>query len=109
MRLTEYLDREAPHRFDRLGSGFAAGLILHVVFQGALCIWIAAADASRGSGVNYDLIFALAFVGVTQIVYLLPTWMYAFVTRKRNFALGLAVLGLLTILVNGGCWAAALS
>lgn len=111
--MTDSSDRRIENRadkLDRVGLGFVSGIALHLIFQGPILLW-AVIETAREKQTDryYTALIIAAFIGATQIIYLLPLWLIAFVRRRRNFAMGVVLLFGITILLNGGCWIAALS
>lgn len=94
---------------DRFGVGFASGVALHLIFQGPVVLWAVYGNISESTDRYYTALLILAFIGATQFLYLFPVWLIAFLRGRRNFAMGTVALFGLTILVNGGCWVAAVS
>ena len=47
--------------------------------------------------------FCLFFIGLSQVGYVLPTFIIAFLTR-RTVAAGVALGALITFLLNGACF-----
>jgi hypothetical protein len=77
---------------DRISFGILATVVLHVVCQGAAVVLT-----------NGGLFLAPLFFGVTQIVYMIPAWIWARSQNKRELAKGLAIGAGIGALLNGIC------
>ncbi len=59
------------------------------------------------SGVNYFVaiyIYALAGIGITQLIYVIPLIFWLRWKRKWGLMKGIILGAVITALLNGGCW-----
>ncbi len=92
-------------------NGMILVLVLHAAFSAFWYIFCHfASNVFRLPGVSsgYEsltlLLTPFIFIGVTQLVYVLPAYVYCFKQGRSEVCKGVAVGGLLTLMVNGSCF-----
>lgn len=86
-----------------VGPGFSLAFLLHIVFQ-ASAYFILLAVVGDGVVAEMSALVPLSVIGLSQLVYLGPTWL---LLRKRGdsaMAKGVAIVVALTFLLNAGCF-----
>ncbi len=92
-------------------SDFIGGMIwvllLHIAFG---CLWFLLSAAVLSAipyfNKNYNfmlLLLPILFIGITQIIYLLPAYFYFSKKGRSEVGKGIIVGGLITFMVDGAC------
>ena len=78
--------------------GFASLAGVNVAFAGLAFV---------GARVGVDvLVIGLFAIGLVQLLWALPWQIWAFLTGRKSFGLGLVIAAGLTLLINGACFVA---
>lgn len=86
-------------RWDHVGVGLGAVFLLHVVLQGGLFTF----SQGRGGGDGIGL-WSLLFIGVSQLIYVVPLALYFRGRRRPRAAKGVWIAAAITFLLNAACY-----
>jgi heme/copper-type cytochrome/quinol oxidase subunit 4 len=82
------------------------GVILTLIFNGSIAIafiMIGSFSASLYAPL-ISIVFVAPFIGLTQLVYIVPLCIYLQRKGKWNWMKGIIIGACITALLNGGCW-----
>lgn len=93
--------------------GFLSLIFCHVLLVGLLWLTVTLANiailpdgiSSLSADLASILLFAVFGVGVTQLLYALPLWIFLRAIGRQDTAKGIVTGVILTLLLNGGCFA----
>lgn len=92
--------------FNQLWVGLGLSIPLHIIllplsiffWRAMLCI------AQIGDSCGAGGIYAIMIVGATQLTYMLPAILLAWLTGRIALMQGLIISAAIVILLNGACW-----
>lgn len=71
---------------------------------GSVAISLSGTGTALGSAISALLVYALFFIGISQLVYILPIIFWLRRRQKWGLMKGVIIGAVLTALLNGGCW-----
>src|SRR5262245_31017376 len=91
--------REFEEPRSRLVQGFLLGLLLQVL-SFPLAVLVSALSGNEDFAWEY----VYTFLGIAQLVYMVPVIVLAFSKGHRRLAKGLTIAAALVALLNAACW-----